>query len=129
MSATLSANFVCTNLNEPGCNAIAGQSPITVASNGAEAWHYSMGHWIEDDPIVGDGAFSSPGALGFYPWIDSSRTYYGIIARSNLNATAGDFDGYKSVVCGRLVRRAWDTGVEQTGPAPDLTQSNWAYLP
>ena len=32
-----------------------------------ESWHYSIGHWVEDDPNVGDGAFSSPGAFGFYP--------------------------------------------------------------
>ena len=31
-----------------------------LASNG-------IGHWIEDDPVAGDGAFSSPGAFGFYP--------------------------------------------------------------
>jgi hypothetical protein len=120
MSATLSANAVCTNSTVSGCNAIAGQSPIATASSGAESWHYSMGHWIEDDPVVGDGAFSSAGALGFYPWIDKSRTYYGIIARANLNAGAADYEGYKSAVCGRLVRRAWVTGVEQTGPAPVL---------
>ena len=37
---------------------------------------------MEDDPAVhGDGAFSSPGAFGFYPWIDSSKSYYGIISR------------------------------------------------
>ena len=28
-----------------------------------ESWHYSLGHWVEDDPPLGDGAFSSPGRL------------------------------------------------------------------
>jgi hypothetical protein len=42
-----------------------------------ESWHHSVGHWVEDDPVVGDGAFSSPGAFGFYPWVDASRTHYG----------------------------------------------------
>jgi len=31
---------------------------------------------------VGDGAFSSPGAFGFYPWIDRTKTNYGVLARS-----------------------------------------------
>jgi hypothetical protein len=29
---------------------------------------------------VGDGAFSSPGAYGFYPWISTDKHYYGIIS-------------------------------------------------
>ena len=120
MSATLSANPVCTNSTVSGCAATAGQSPIANASSNTEAWHYSMGHWIEDDPVVGDGAFSSPGALGFYPWIDKNKTYYGIIARANTNVTGQEFEGYKSAVCGRLIRRAWETGIEQTGAAPVL---------
>jgi hypothetical protein len=94
------------------------QSPIANASSGAESWHYSIGHWIEDDPVVGDGAFSSPGALGWYPWIDKSQKYYGLMARENLNTAAGNFEGYQSAVCGRLMRNAWETGVEQTGAAP-----------
>jgi hypothetical protein len=118
MSQTLSANKVCTNWAVSGCNAIVGQSPITTASNEAEAWSYSMGHWIEDDPKVGDGSFSSAGALGWYPWIDKTQTYYGIIARADLNAAAGDYEGYESAVCGRLIRNAFITGEEQTGADP-----------
>jgi hypothetical protein len=82
------------------------------------AWHYSWGHWIEDDPSNGDdGAFSSPGAFGFYPWIDASKKYYGILARK-----AGTFDfsqgeivsaAEESVLCGRLIRAAFLTGIEQ----------------
>ena len=73
-----------------------------------ESWHYSLGHWVEDDPIVGDGAFSSAGAFGFYPWIDASKTYYGILARE-----AASGAGVDSVACGRLIRKAWLSGVEQ----------------
>ena len=47
-----------------------------------ESWHYSIGHWVEDDPTVGDGAFSSAGAFGFYPWIDRDEDHYGVLARS-----------------------------------------------
>lgn len=80
---------------------------ISTPSPKGEQWHYSIGHWVEDDPTVGDGSFSSPGAFGFYPWIDASKTYYGIVARADL---IGAID---SVRCGRLIRRAWLTGVAQ----------------
>jgi hypothetical protein len=124
MSRTLSAFPVCTNSTVPGCNAVPGESPIANASNSAEAWHYSLGHWIEDDPTVGDGSFSSPGALGFYPWIDKTSTYYGVLAREVPTADLGTaYDGYQSAVCGRLIRQAWMSGVEQTGPAPVFSQA------
>ena len=61
-----------------------------------------------DDPTVGDGAFSSAGSFGFYPWIDAGKTYYGIVARS---VSAGS--GVDSVMCGRLIRKAWETAVAQ----------------
>jgi hypothetical protein len=74
-----------------------------------ESWHYSLGHWVEDDPAVGDGAFSSPGTLGFYPWINAGRSVYGIVARE---VNAGNWFG--SVQCGRLIRKAWQNGVSQS---------------
>jgi hypothetical protein len=73
------------------------------------AWHYSLGHWVEDDPVSGDGAFSSPGLYGFYPWIDSAKTYYGIISRSDMGANAY----LESASCGALIRKAWQTGTAQ----------------
>ncbi|WP_425258974.1 hypothetical protein ACPOLB_26050 [Rubrivivax sp. RP6-9] len=80
---------------------------IFTPSPRGEQWHYAIGHWVEDDPGVGDGAFSSPGAFGFYPWIDASKTWYGVLARENLGGT------YESIACGRLIRKAWLTGVAQ----------------
>lgn len=80
------------------------------------AWHYSYGHWVEDEPTTGDGAFSSPGKFGFYPWIDASKTYYGIVAREDLLPGNGTIEGapyYKSVLCGRAIRKAFFTGVPQ----------------
>ena len=100
MGSMLGAHPVCTNPKNCASSAFA-----PIPSN--ESWHYSIGHWVEDDPVVGDGAFSSPGAFGFYPWIDASKTYYGVVARSD---SAGALD---SVDCGRLVRKAWVTGVAQ----------------
>ncbi len=99
MGTQLGSNPVCTNPDT--CpNALGTPVPRT------ESWHYSLGHWVETDPAVGDGAFSSAGAFGFYPWIDATRTWYGVLARQG-PAGSGDL----SVNCGRLIRKAWVTGV------------------
>jgi hypothetical protein len=109
MRDALGTSPVCTQRAAP-CNAAF--TPIP------EAWHYSIGHWVEDDPSTnGDGAFSSPGAFGFYPWIDKSKTYYGIISRAQ-SPEAGEQHGYSSAQCGRLIRAAFMTGIEQTQPLP-----------
>jgi hypothetical protein len=91
---------VCTKPGSAGCDAIASPAPY--------AWHYAWGHWIEDDASAGDdGAYSSPGAFGFYPWIDASARYYGIVAR--------DVEGWRvlgaykeSAACGRAIRMAFE---------------------
>jgi hypothetical protein len=81
------------------------------------AWHYSYGHFVEDDPDTGDGAFSSPGLYGFYPWIDASKTYYGLVARESIVGIASpnvtDTPYYLSAQCGRAIRKAFMTGVAQ----------------
>ncbi len=90
--------------------------PMAHYSPSPLAWHYSYGHWIEDEPTTGDGAFSSPGKFGFYPWIDATKHYYGIVAREDLtsgNGTLADAPYYKSVLCGRAIRKAFFTGVAQ----------------
>lgn len=87
---------VCTN---PQTCPTATYSPIST-----ESWHYSIGHWVEDDPVRGDGAFSSAGAFGFYPWIDASRSFYGIVARTAIFGS-----GNESAACGSAIRRAWLT--------------------
>lgn len=81
--------------------------PGALGSPAPEAFHYSYGHWVEDDPTTGDGAFSSAGAFGFYPWIDATRTLYGVLSRRQLAPGAGA----DSVSCGRLIRKAFVTGV------------------
>ncbi|HEX7640709.1 MAG TPA: DUF4214 domain-containing protein [Burkholderiaceae bacterium] len=114
MHDALGTSPVCTSMKAP-CN--APYSPI------AEAWHYSIGHWVEDDPATyGDGAFSSAGAFGFYPWIDASKKYYGIISREDM-ASGGEQSGYASAQCGRLIRHAWMTGVNQSNSLPNLPSS------
>jgi hypothetical protein len=110
MAAALGMHKVCTNPDQPGCNAAA-----SVDIDSSEDMNYSLGHWVEDDPDVGDHAFSSAGGGGFYPWIDRDKTLYGILARER--AIEGNA-GYHSAECGRLIRQAWRTGVEVTTPTP-----------
>lgn len=97
----LGENATCT-LRGPSCPTALG-SPID------EAMHYSYGHLVEDALGVGDGAFSSAGAFGFYPWIDSTKTLYGVISR---RTTSGDA-ARGSLRCGRQIRKAFVTGVAQ----------------
>lgn len=101
IQGALGASSVCTN-PDTCSTAIGGPIPET------ESWSYSLGHWVENDPAAGDGAFSSAGALGFYPWIDRTKTFYGVLAR---RADAEANAGYHSAQCGRLIRQAWVTGV------------------
>jgi hypothetical protein len=109
MKDALGTHAVCTN---PSTCATSLYSPIT-----SESWSYSLGHWVEDDPQYGDHAFSSAGAFGFYPWIDSTKTIYGILAREVQSSV---FEGFQSAECGRLIRQAWVTGetVTSTEPTP-----------
>ncbi|MBI3369795.1 MAG: hypothetical protein HY021_15485 [Burkholderiales bacterium] len=101
LSTLLGSNPVCTN---PATCAAAVYSPTPTGVS----WHYSLGHWVEDDPASGDGAFSSAGAFGFYPWIDAGKSHYGIVARVDL---AGS--GFESAACGAQIRGAWLSGIAQ----------------
>lgn len=111
LGAMLGTHAVCTNAQT--CPNEAIKAPIP----SKETWHYAIGHWVEDDPQVGDGAFSSPGAFGFYPWIDASKTFYGILARDDRSGLRADDPEQKpavqSVDCGRLIRAAWLSGQAQ----------------
>jgi hypothetical protein len=104
ISKYLGYNAVCTKKAECPSHAVYTPVPDT------ESWHYSYGHWVEDDPGSGDGSFSSPGLFGFYPWINREKTHYGIVARADvLNSRA-----YReSVYCGMLIRKAYVEGREQ----------------
>jgi hypothetical protein len=104
----LGTQAVCTNPQTCPNEAVKTPIPST------ESWHYSMGHWVEDDPQVGDGAFSSPGAFGFYPWVSADRRLYGIVAREQRNGVldgdASEKPAAASVACGREIRAAWMDG-------------------
>mgnify|MGYP005809647869 CR=1 FL=1 len=98
MGRILGARPVCT---------LPHSCPEALSSPAApRAMHYSIGHWVEDDPR-GDGAFSSAGAFGFYPWITADKRYYGIISRQE---SADSHTGFRSAECGMLMRRAFAGG-------------------
>lgn len=102
---SLGAEPTCTVPGSSGCTAVS--SPITTGL------HYSFGHWIEDDPGA-DGAFSSPGLFGYYPWIDSTKKFYGVIARADISQSGeGIGAGQASMMCGRKIRAAFRTGIAQ----------------
>ena len=100
MKSLLGTHAVCTN---PKTCATAAASPFTAADV-----HYSIGHWVEDDP-AGDGAFSSAGAFGFYPWISQDKTTWGVLARFSPTFN-GAKAGAASLMCGRQIRAAWVGG-------------------
>ena len=105
ISQYLGYNAVCTQ--KADCPSDVAYTPVP----DSESWHYSYGHWVEDDPNNGDGSFSSPGLFGFYPWINQDKTLYGIVARWDpLNGNAS----IESVYCGMLIRKAYIEGREQT---------------
>ncbi len=104
MLGALGTHAVCAWVGA-GCN--AANSPQFT-----QHWHYSIAHWVEDDPTSGDGAFSSPGAFGFYPWIEANKKYYGVISRYAPSGN-GTQNGMASALCGHALRAAWETGVQQ----------------
>jgi hypothetical protein len=94
LSRHLGENGVCTQPSS---------CPTALSSPAPAAWHYSWGHWIEDEPNTGDGAFSSPGAFGFYPWVSADKSTYGMVVREELG-----FEVYiESANCGRAIRQAY----------------------
>ena len=109
MSANLGIEKIC------GSAACATGAVLSPAPTN-EAWNYSLGHWVEDDPTVGDHAYSSAGALGFYPCIDRTKTWYGVLARRA--PSPGGQQGVVSLRCGCLIRQAWVTGVTVTSSTP-----------
>lgn len=109
LGAALGSHAVCTQPG-PHCNA----STDTAAAL-PENFHYSLGHWVEDDPTStpsSNFAYSSAGKFGFYPWVDFDRKLYGIVARNDPTSVATG-EGYASLQCGRLIRLAWKTGIAQ----------------
>jgi hypothetical protein len=108
LSKLLGAHAVCTSPRACGATALSSPFPDN------ETPLYSLGHWVEDTRFS-DGAFTSPGLFGFYPWIDAKKTHYGIVARATATGiTSNDplLQPYtQSMYCGRLIRQAWQSGI------------------
>ena len=60
-------------------------SPVDNVLSGA-SWGYALGNWVEcnqptfDESCEARRVFSSPGAFGFYPWIDKSNSYWAVLS-------------------------------------------------
>ncbi len=108
IAALLGSNAVCAAADPATC--ITPPIGVPLAGN-----HYSMAHWVEDDPAGGDGAFSSAGLFGFYPWINAAKTHYGVLSRRAAPSVSGDplGAGPASILCGRKLRLAYDSGMAQ----------------
>ena len=104
MSALLGADAVCTN--KTICPKLAASSPLDGTVYGGAKFHYAIGHWVEDDLAYSDGAFSSPGAHGFYPWIDAGAQWWGVLARDVEDGSEA-IPFVDSMLCGRRIRAAW----------------------
>ena len=105
IGSLLGAHAVCT---------LPRVCPTAVSSPNPADWQYSLGHWVENDEAsvkAGMVGYSSAGALGFYPWVDASRSMYGIIARSSSQSDVQD--GFESAQCGRLIRQAFVNRTKQ----------------
>jgi hypothetical protein len=110
LGSQLSDNAVCTTPSACPSSALSTPFPSD------ETPLYGLGHWIEDK-TKSDGAFSSPGLFGFYPWIDPTLSSYGVIGRYSvvgIASTDPQVQPYtQSMYCGRLIRKAWATGFAQ----------------
>ncbi|SER06407.1 hypothetical protein SAMN04488038_11513 [Solimonas aquatica] len=99
LSSLLGSNSVCAwedhSTPVPAKKSCTAQyTPVPTSMH----WRYSIAHWVEDD-----GSYSSPGAFGFYPWIDASRQFYGLLVREDHSLSAY----VDSAACGRLIRQAY----------------------
>ncbi len=83
---------------------------LTLTSSSSQYPNEPFGYQVAAD--IGYFYYSSGGEFGFYPWIDSTKSYYGIIAHHQASSA------YSTIECGRLIRAAFMTGVEQTGTLP-----------
>ncbi|AKJ06856.1 hypothetical protein ATI61_105178 [Archangium gephyra] len=76
--------------------------------------YYGLGHWLERESVNGVWSvtgYSSPGAFGFYPWVDAGKSQYMLLARARANGPGGE--GGLSLVCAQDIRKAYETGVPQ----------------
>lgn len=94
----LGEHAVCTVHND--CPDKAEYAPLPHGLH----WKYSLGHWVEVGSNTSDGAFSSAGAFGFYPWISADKQSYGLIARHKKSLIKRPAPS--SAACGMALRNA-----------------------
>lgn len=91
----LGADSVCT---DPKTCKMAIASPAE-----GRPWLYSYHHWVELTEDQKTDVYSSPGLLGFYPWISADQKNYGIVAREKMEKGAW----IESSKCGQAIRKAF----------------------
>jgi len=73
---------------------VVASAPAALAINGYD-FRYALGHWRECPQATWDAncdnrhVSSSPGAFGWYPWIDFDNGYYGVLAVFELAIDGG----------------------------------------
>lgn len=89
LRAQLAGDFLGASLDTLIAERLSGVTivsrPSTVEDNNVD-WYYGLGLWRECDQPVWDASceslrrISSPGAFGWYPWIDLDEGYYAVLA-------------------------------------------------
>ena len=96
----LGSHPVCTN---PRPAPLPSATPIPPS----ESWHYSIGHWVEDDPTSATGVQQRRAVR----LLSLDRRLEDLVRRRR--ATWRRPARFDSVDCGRLIRKAWLTGIAQ----------------
>ena len=102
LGALLGTHAVCTN---PATCATALHTPIRHRAAGTTR----LGHWVEDDPPAATAPSAAPAPSASTPGSTRARRWYGIVAR----AVGHSAVAIESADCGRLIRKAWVTGIAQ----------------
>ena len=96
-------------LKDQTASAKMAYSPVFVALG--EDWHYGFGLWLEcqspEFNCAAAGRKSSPGAYGAYPFWDTARDYFGLLARQGALGTFQN--GYAIDYSVRSLAEAWAT--------------------
>lgn len=92
----LSESTRANMMSDHTASAVIGKSPAVDAIN--QNWHYGFGIWLECPHEIFDcdvtAYYSSPGAFGAYPFLNTELDYFGILARQG---NLGTFREGKSV--------------------------------
>ncbi len=89
LQAQLAGTYISTGLTELVAERLTGVDivfrPATITENNVD-WYYGLGVWRECNKALWDAdcaasvRVSSPGAFGWYPWIDVDADYYAVLA-------------------------------------------------